>query len=156
MKLNPIPFEQFTLDLPIKCTTTLNSIDQHTHETSFGQSFNPLNKGFSGSVSENGFKIRRATEYQNSFSPIIIGSVLSHNEHCCLSIKMRMHYFVMAFMLLWLLGALLLTFGVFSASISGTNAFITFIIGYALMMNSFWKEAQRAKNELDIIFKELY
>ncbi len=156
MTLNPIPFDHFSVKLPAKCTSTLNCIDKHTHATSFGNSFNPLHKGFSGHVTENSFKIRRAVEYQNSFSPIIIGSILSHNEHCTVMIKMRMHYFVMSFMLIWLAGALLLTFGVFSVAISGTNAFITFVIGYGLMMNSFWKEAKRARSELDIIFKELY
>jgi len=156
MTLNPIPFDHFTLKLPIKCNSTLNTVDQHTHEIRLGHSFNPLNKGFSGNVSDSGFKIRRAVEYQNSFSPIIIGSVASHNEHCILMIKMRMHYFVMAFMLVWLTGALALSFGAFSFALSGTNAFITFLIGYALMMNSFWKEAQKAKQELNMIFKELY
>ena len=156
MTLNPFPFDRFILELPAECSSTLNTVDQHTHETSFGRSFNPLNKGFSGDVSDQGFKIRRAVEYQNSFSPIIIGTVTTNNEHCSLKIEMRMHYFVMAFMLIWLSGALALTFGAFSFSISGTNAFITFLIGYGLMMNSFWKEAKKAKNELDIIFKELY
>jgi len=155
MTLNPIPFDKFTLELPIECTTTLNTVDQHTHETRLGNSFNPLHKCFSGEVFENGFKIRRAVEYLNSFSPVIIGAVTPHKKHCSLDIKMRMHYFVMAFMLVWLTGALALTFGVFSVSISGSNAFITFLIGYGLMMNSFWKETKKAKHELDMIFKAL-
>jgi len=156
MTLNPIPSTRFILELPVECTTALNTVEQHTHETHFGQSFNPLHKAFSGEVFEHGFKIRRAVEYLNSFSPIIIGSVSANKKHCTLAIKMRMHYFVMAFMLVWLTGALTLTLGHFSTSISGSNAFITFLIGYGLMMNSFWKETNKAKDELDLIFKELY
>ncbi len=151
-----IPFDQLTLELPASCQSALNCIDKNTHESSLGKSFNPLYKAFGGIVNETGFKIRRSVEYQNSFSPILVGAVFSDNEQCSIHIKMRMHHFVLAFMLVWLSGALLMTFGFFAFAISGTNALITFLIGYGLMIHSFNKEANKAKEELGIIFKELY
>ncbi len=156
MNIKLIPFETFSLTLPASCQTTLNTVDRHTHESKLGQSFNPLLKAFGGMVTTQGFKIRRSVEYQNSFSPIILGQIKpTDDEQCSLDIKMRMHFFVMGFMLVWLSGALLMTFGDFSFAISGKNAFITFIIGYWIMMHSFWKEVRLAKKELDIIFEEL-
>lgn len=156
MKIKLLPFDQFSLKLPVSSQTALNTVDKHTQESSLGKSFNPLLKAFGGSVNETGFKLRRFVEYQNSFSPVVIGTISEDNEHCTMDIKMRMHYFVMAFMVVWLIAALSIAFGAFSFAISGYNALITFFLGYGLMIYSFWKEAGKAKEELNIIFSELF
>lgn len=156
MKITLIPKDCLSLNVKVSKQSALNLIDKNTHASSLGNSFNPLLKVFSGSIDSNGFKIRRSEERLNSFSPIIIGTVVSDGEEQShIHINMRLHYFVMLFMGVWLLGALALTFNMINSDISPINAFITFNIGYILMMYSFFKEAKLAKSEINMIFNTL-
>lgn len=57
-----------------------------------------------GSVSDDGFKIRRIPSmfFRNSFLPVFIGKIDEGENGCTVHIKARLHRFVGLFMIIWL------------------------------------------------------
>lgn len=68
--------------------------------------FNSLrsNKIYQGEISETGFKISRIISYQNSFLPVIYGSLSETEEGTEIKIELMPHWFVIIFFLVWCIG----------------------------------------------------
>lgn len=114
-------------------------------------------KAFEGHLRNNEFEIKRIISYKNSFLPVISGRLQTAGNSTRITIKMRPHLAVIAFMTIWFSGI-----GVFTA-IEFTNndnlngvVFIPIgmlLFGYALMMGSYLFESSRAKLILTEITK---
>lgn len=57
---------------------------------------------YTGTISESGFKIYRIIHYRNSFLPVIRGQFESSSDETLVHITMRLHPFVIAFLIFWL------------------------------------------------------
>ncbi len=61
---------------------------------------------FSGTISEDTFKIWRNIHYRNSFLPVIIGKIEEGDGICKVHIAMRMNFFCIVFCFIWFAGVL--------------------------------------------------
>lgn len=94
MKL--IPYEKFQIDSGLSVAEVLQRIKQHTGEKkifNFRSSYE-----FSGHVNERGFKITKNISYNNSFLPVIEGTVEQVSTGACVTISMRLYLVVICFM----------------------------------------------------------
>ncbi len=117
---------------------------------------------FQGELLCNGFKISRIIHYRNSFLPIINGTIRASHSGFIISINMRLHRFVMAFMCFWFggvsIGMLTAIMGLLSgkthSSLILLIPFGMLVFGWALVSGGFWFEAKKQKRLLIEMFKK--
>lgn len=70
---------------------------------SFSFSFwkDPGGKEYRGEVNEDGFEIVRIIRGRNSFIPVISGDISEQVGGCTIAVSMRLHFFVMVFIVFW-------------------------------------------------------
>ena len=113
---------------------------------------------FTGEVSETGFKIQRIIRYRNSFLPVIVGSVRSAENGSKLEVLLRLHRFVLGFMIVWFSGtipAFVISIVLLISSIA-VGPFEPMLLiglflapfGIALVNIPFWIEARIAEEKL--------
>lgn len=114
---------------------------------------------YEGEVDHNSFDIRRIIGYRNSFLPIIKGQIEQDINGTTIIVKMRVHYFVTVFMLVWYgsLGSAFL--GIFfSALFDGSFEYIglfplaMFFFGYLMTIVGFKSESEKSKKFLAKVF----
>lgn len=68
--------------------------------------FNSLrsNKIYHGEITENSFRISRIISYQNSFLPVIYGSLKKDKEGTEIKMKLIPHWFFIVFFVIWCVG----------------------------------------------------
>lgn len=121
---------------------------------------------YHGTVSENSFKISRSIRYQNSFLPVIKGTINTYLGKTEITISMTLNPFVKIFMIVWLslagipsaiillaLGRMLIHF-----YFKGFSPFLLipigmFIFGYLLMFLAFKSEARVSKKRINQLFE---
>jgi hypothetical protein len=113
--------------------------------------------GFEGNVLDRSFKITRITWRRNSFLPVIKGKLLPDGNGFRVIVKMRMVYYVAAFMLLWL--TLIGSFTATSFSINDMSSFfmgmIMFAFGIGMSLGIFWYQVNKQKPLLETLFREI-
>jgi hypothetical protein len=139
-----MPFYRFTIDVnlpPHAVAERLRSIVGETR--SLWPPFRPWpSEPLIGEVHDDRFKVRRNIMYRNSFVPIIHGRLMSTPMGTRIVVTMRMYWFVMFFMILWLAG-------VASASIHLPIFWAMFAFGVGLTCAGFFPEARKARRLLE-------
>ncbi|TMM57907.1 hypothetical protein FEE95_00290 [Maribacter algarum] len=117
-------------------------------------------KLFEGNYARNQFEIQRVINYRNSFLPQIKGNILPATSGSKIIAELKMHDFVLVFMLIWLGGAALASIGtIYSILTNGIQSFFSAIplvmltFGAAMVYFAFKYEADKAVDELKRIFK---
>lgn len=118
-------------------------------------------KPYEGSVNNDGtFSIRRLIAYNNSFLPVIEGEIVRESFGSRINVKMRLHRFVLVFMIVWMVGVGIASVATMTAYLN--NAFFdrtVFIpismlgFGYIITMLAFKYESNRSKKELVQLFE---
>jgi len=116
---------------------------------------------FLGTITEQGFEIRRRIEYRNSFLPIIHGRVHPSAEGARVEVKMRLRLAIVVFGAFWVGMLLLCMLGVVIKTYSGKRIEPIAIIGpigmllffFVLMTVSYRLEARKAIFLLNELFE---
>lgn len=115
-------------------------------------------KPYEGRLVGNTFKVTRLIRYQNSFLPKIKGEIEKGYRGTKVNIKMRLHPFVLVFMLIWFGGVIMAAVSMLAASVTEGFDGIALIpvgmlvFGYALVTGAFKYETQKSKK----FFAELF
>lgn len=148
MKL--IPYYRFQIDTPFSPAELAQRIKTVTGEKHWFD-FSPSHE-FTGQVNEHEFEITKNISYRNSFLPIIVGHIEQTASGSTAFILMRLHVFVMCFMLVWLsgvsMGCLLVLANLDEFSLHMLIPFAMLIFGVALVSGGFWFEASKQKRRL--------
>lgn len=107
---------------------------------------------FEGVIGADGFHVRRVIGYRNSFLPVIDATIHAAAHGSRIDVRMRMFWFVYAFVGLWVLVALT---GLIAAGGPFGLAFgaLMIMFVYAMTMGGFWFEAGRQERTLREIFQ---
>jgi len=109
---------------------------------------------FSGKVEATKFKIYRKIQYRNSFLPILNGTLEQHLSGTRISVRMRMHLLVIAFLAVWIGTSISFAMPFTAVAFWVEIGQAGIMIGAALLMTyaGFWYEAKRSKKAFLEIF----
>lgn len=106
---------------------------------------------FEGTVSADGFHVRRVIGYRNSFLPVIDAKFHAGASGTRIDVQMRMFVFVYVFGAVWIAAALTaMAAGGIPGLAMGAGLILFF---YAMTMFGFWLEAGKQERTLREIFK---
>ncbi|HEX8494010.1 MAG TPA: hypothetical protein VF658_14285 [Pyrinomonadaceae bacterium] len=151
-----VPYEHFTIDTSLPFDKAVDRIAQLIEpKRSFRNPFSREHKEFEGSVTPQDFKISRIIHYRNSFLPIINGQFVKTPLGTRLTVRMTLHPFVIAFLILWS-GVIGLSF-VMALRESDGKAAAPFMLGmlafvYLLTTGAFKWEARKARRRFMQLF----
>lgn len=121
--------------------------------------FNSTSK-YAGEINGSSFQINRIISYRNSFLPQIIGKIEPQINGCTIRVIMRLHLFVLVFLLVWLGIVGLIAVSMIIAAIlfdSNNQLFFfplgMFIFGYLLSILAFKLESSKSKKDLKTLFE---
>jgi hypothetical protein len=112
-------------------------------------------KPFTGTVGDGTFRIARVIRHKNSFLPIVRGTwAMNSVSGTRVRVRMTIHPFPAAFMLLWFGGLAWAIAAVWSGSAQGDDRVIPlmagmFVFGVILMVLGFVPEAAKAKRLIE-------
>ena len=151
-----VPYEHFAIDTSLPFDEAVDRIAGLVEpKRVFRWPFSRQHKEFEGEVTPQDFKISRIIHYRNSFLPIINGQFVRTPLGTRLIVRMTLHPFVMAFMILWM-GLLGLAFVMVllksdgKAAAPGMLAMLAF--AYLLTTVAFKWEARKARNRFTELF----
>jgi hypothetical protein len=162
-----LPFETLVYHSALSNEELINHLQNEIEaEKSFGlgaQKFT-YSKPYIGKVYRSGFEIKRALNYRNSFLPLIKGEIKNDISGSKISVKMKLHDFVKAFMILWLGGVSIACLGglytlLFTDNADSEAGFFIFIpfamllFGIAMVSFGFKAESQKSKKDLEEILQ---
>lgn len=118
---------------------------------------NKTTKEYEGFIDDHHFEINRIIKYRNSFLPRISGSIQENNNETHIEVKMKLHMFVLIFMVFWCLFVLFFLITVLIA-VEKISFVVLIPVGmllfaYALTMFGFKSESMRSKEDLKKIFE---
>jgi hypothetical protein len=151
-----LPSENIILKTKLNKEQAISKLNENIEaEKSFGFGAHNHNysKPYIGQINGNSFEVKRAISYRNSFLPIIKGEVLSESDSIKVSLNMKPHSFVVAFMALWLSGAafgcIVSTFALFTQEFTPffLIPFGMLIFGIALILVAFKAESAISKKD---------
>lgn len=91
-------------------------------------------KPFVGEIGEDSFKIRRKIRYTNSFLPVVTGNICENGDMACVEIRMKLHYFVIAFFIIFALAfAMVAGSGILNPKEPADLMPLLFFIGFPLI-----------------------
>ena len=156
MKL--LPYDTFELVVPEPLPQVRERLMENVGAQSFWDIFSSAEeKPFTGKVEENTFRIYRIIHYRNSFLPILNGVFEHHPTGTRISVKMRLHIFVMMFLLVWIGAAISFAFPFTAVAFWAEIGQAGVMVGVVLLMTyaGFWFEAKKSKKEFLEIFGEV-
>ncbi len=114
-------------------------------------------KTYKGKIDNLAFKIHRITCYQNSFRPIINGVIEPADEGVIIKVKMRLHFFVLVFLLIFAtgIGFSNVLKSVFVDLKLEWNSLIPLgisVIAYLVILGAYKLESRKSKKDLQKIF----
>ena len=139
-----LPYDEFQFVVPLPPWEVSRKLVENVSESTFWNFFSFGDKKFQGNVQELKFKIHRSIYYRNSFLPILHGELEGTEGGTKITVKMKLHKFVLLLLLVWSIWSLL-------PSPSSTSAyFICFaiLITYA----GFWAEVSKSKSTFQSVF----
>lgn len=152
MKLLPYDSFQLIVDDPI--SQVQERLAAHVEPRNFWNVFRSSGNGFVGKVEGNSFKICRGISYRNSFLPIMCGALEPHQSGTQLTVRMRLHLLVIAFLIIWIWQALKFVLPFSTVAFWAEIGQAAIMVGAALLMTyaGFWFEAGKSKKA----FLEIY
>lgn len=132
-----IPFSKFVIQTELSPSEIQRAISNMTEPKrdaiTYMTTFRDEHKPFEGEVAEDHFRIQRIIKYRSPFLPLIDGFVRSENHCSVVQIKMKLRFFVSAFLTLWLgLVGGLAVIAVFSKLIGGKPYIAPLISGIGM------------------------
>jgi hypothetical protein len=111
---------------------------------------------FNGKILEDSFKLQRNINYRNSFLPVLIGEI-NENDSCTrITIRTRMNFFVIVFLLIWFggvsLGCLITPFADFEIQFKFIPYLMLFA-GILITVLPYNYETKKAKEKLEELLK---
>jgi len=149
-----LPHHRFEIVSPLDRQAALAAMAAHTEPEKFfriGWPSSANDKRFEGTLSADGFHVRRVIGYRNSFLPVIDATVRSGVSGSRIDVQMRMFWFVYAFVAVW--GIAALTIAVSAGQIGLMIAPFLLLFVYAMTMAGFWMEAGKQEQTLRQIFQ---
>lgn len=149
--VNWLPYHRFEIETRLTRQEALDALAAHVEPENWfrvGWPNSKNDKRFEGTITPEGFRVRRVIGYRNSFLPVISGDVQAVGGMSKVIITMRPFVFVIAFCALWCAIALsTLTSG--APALVGI-AMLAFL--YLMVMGGFWFEASKQEQTLREIF----
>jgi len=113
---------------------------------------------YSGSLNGQTFNIQRVIRYRNSFLPLIKGSIQDSFDGTMITVKMRLHLFVLIFLGIWIGGVVFALLRTFIASYKSGSALSFLPLGmllfvYLLTTLAFKFESNKAEKDLQQLWK---
>ena len=148
-----IPFRTIIVNTSLSPAEVAATLRRSTHEKKGLLDLSYGGHAYVGNVSETGFKIRRVISYRNSFLPVIGGSIMPRAYGSSVQVSMRMNWFTIMFMLIWmggvLVGAMVGTvMFITEGKVAGLGAWGMVAIGLAMFAFGFGREANIAEQFL--------
>ena len=119
--------------------------------------FSTRHAPYQGTISEEGFQIKRIIHYRNSFLPRIRGRFEVQSHQTLIHVQMSINPFVKAFLAFWYLGWFSI---LVSITLTGSMPLhmATLYVGAPMLMLiislvAFWSEANRSRSELSQIIQ---
>ena len=152
MKL--VPYDSFQLVVGEPLSLVQERLAAHVEPRNFWNFFGSSGDSFVGKVEGNSFKICRDISYRNSFLPIMCGTLEPHPSGTKISVRMRLHLLVMAFLIFWIWQAIKLALPFTAVAFWAEIGQAAVMVGAALLMTyaGFWFEAGKSKKA----FLEIY
>ena len=159
---NFLPFENIIYRTQLSQVKAIEKLaDNVEKEKSFRIGFYNTNytKPYYGSIYGGRFKINRALNYRNSFSPIIKGEIFTHYEGTRIKVSMKPAIHVLVFLTIWFGGVFIACFATIAVMFTkGFNLyflipFAMLLFGVALVLGGFKTESKRSRNDLKEIFQ---
>jgi hypothetical protein len=152
MKLLPYDSFQLVVDEPI--SQVQERLAAHVEPRNFWNFFGSSGNSFVGKIEGNSFKICRDISYRNSFLPIMCGTLEPHPSGTKISVRMRLHLLVMAFLIFWFWQAIKFVLPFTAVAFWAEIGQAAVMVGAALLMTyaGFWFEAGKSKKA----FLEIY
>ncbi|MBP0026313.1 MAG: hypothetical protein J7545_04760 [Roseofilum sp. SBFL] len=156
-----LPYDRFTLETPASVAEVIGHLEPHIEAPKIWQWRVPPNHApYCGTISEDGFKIRRVIHYRNSFLPQVRGRFESLPNGTAVHITLSLHPMVSIFLIFWgsswgSASLLFLFAALFSEDVGlETLLFIPlpFIVLF-IFWCAFWLEANRACQDLSEILR---
>ncbi len=121
-------------------------------------------KTFEGIVNEDSFQICRIIRYRNSFLPQIEGEIEQEKENTLVHIKMRLHTFVIVFLIIWssflFLGGIFMMFIAWAATedknifvLASLAPFVMMLVMLVTTFLAFNYERDKAKELFEKLFE---
>ena len=160
-----VPFEKLVYETNLARYEVINRINNIVQPRDIFHMFKKdrygYGKPYQGEVHGNEFNITRVIRYQNSFLPIIKGTIIeTGNNQTKIIVKMRMHGFVIVFMSIFLgvatiMSVITLPLILITRELDFTflGSFLTVLFGYLLMTCAFKYESNKSKIYFDELFK---
>ena len=96
-----VPFEDYVFKTKLSVTEVYQRLSANIEPDKplrkYSSTFMP-SKEYEGTITENNFSINRVINYQNSFRPIISGTIENASGGTIVKVKMRLHTAVLIFM----------------------------------------------------------
>jgi WD40 repeat protein len=152
-----LPYATFTIQTQEPLSAVIEKLDaQIEAPRAFRWDFSRNHAPYEGTISSSGFEIRRIIHYRNSFLPNIRGRFESSAEGRLIRVTVKLHPFVIAFLLFWysVWYSISIPFFLFGALSGDVDVFTAFqFVGLPILLLfvfwcSFWYEANRSRREL--------
>ena len=152
-----LPDATFTIQTQEPLSAVIEKLDaQIEAPRAFRWDFSRNHAPYEGTISSSGFEIRRIIHYRNSFLPNIRGRFESSAEGTLIRVTVKLHPFVIAFLLFWysVWYSISIPFFLFGALSGNVDVFTAFqFVGLPILLLfvfwcSFWYEANRSRREL--------
>jgi len=147
------PKNTFQINSTLSASEIFSTLDAVVGPPKWFRLWSSDGKKYQGVFSYSDFKIWRIISYRNSFLPIVEGQITPSPSGSRISITMRLHRFVAAFMFIWFGGVSigLVTFSI--AAMRGRmeplpGLFIPLgmlLFGLVMTSGAFWLEANKTK-----------
>lgn len=157
-----LPYSRFTLKTHESLPTVIDQLNSHIEAPKpFRWTLSRNHAPYTGTISSDGFEIRRIIHYRNSFLPKIRGRFESGSQGTVIHITMGLHPLVIGFLVFWYLTWYSATIPIFLlGGLSGDVAIAEALLFLGLPIVvlfafwcAFWYEANRSRRELTQIIR---
>jgi hypothetical protein len=153
-----IPYARFTLKTYLPAYEAEQRLAAHVEPRKLRWGLSRNHKFFAGTIENSKFNINRIIHYRNNFLPIIIGQIHDDLDTSRIEITMRLSYFIIGFMALFIPFWAFMSFGFLFSPESGNiisfTAFFGFLaLFYGISMIFFNYEINKAHRHLEEIFQ---
>ena len=164
--MNYFPFENAKFLSNLKSDELVRHLSdsiERVHPSKFkspSRSSKSYYKPYQGTISNNEFTVLRNISYENSFRPVIHGTIREFLSHTEVSIEMKLHRFVRRFIILWLsmtmfafIVTLIDSVNAAKFTLSTFGPLGAFLFGYLLTMIGFNIESRKTKKDFQNLLK---
>lgn len=116
--MNLLPFEKYVFEPKMTVDKAMQQLDLMTEPKQFGLFRQPKYCRYRGTITQSSFKISRSISYRNSFLPVVEGTIRSDFDGSIISMKMRLNYFVLVFVIFWSSGVTLVFLAMLMSAIA--------------------------------------